>query len=66
MQLKANFKLSKNLSKKKDDKVSTNKNESRPLSKSEFEEFIRKSGATGSFMVYRSDKKDEELGLDEL
>ena len=32
----------------------------------EFEEFIVKSGAKGSFMVYRTDKKDEELGIDEL
>jgi len=36
------------------------------LTKEEFEEFIIKSGAKGSFMVYRSDKKDEELGIDEL
>lgn len=36
------------------------------LTKEEFEEFISKSGAKGSFMVYRSSKKDEELGLDEL
>jgi len=32
----------------------------------EFEEFIVKSGAKGSFMVYRTDKKDQELGIDEL
>ena len=30
------------------------------LTKEEFEEFIIKSGAKGSFMVYRSDKKDED------
>jgi|TARA_B100001540_G_C15660337_1_gene575264 hypothetical protein len=36
------------------------------LTKEEFEEFIIKSGAKGSFMVYRSDKKDDELGMDEL
>ena len=36
------------------------------LTPKEFEEFIIKSGAKGSFMVYRSDKKDEELGIDEL
>ncbi len=36
------------------------------LTQKEFEEFISKSGAKGSFMVYRSSKKDEELGLDEL
>lgn len=36
------------------------------LTKEEFEEFILKSGAKGSFMVYRSDNKDDELGIDEL
>ncbi|BDQ31787.1 hypothetical protein NZNM25_19280 [Nitrosopumilus zosterae] len=36
------------------------------LTQKEFEEYIAKSGAKGSFMVYRSTKKDEELGLDEL
>ena len=36
------------------------------LTQEEFEEYISKSGAKGSFMVYRSSKKDEELGLDEL
>jgi len=34
--------------------------------KEEFEEFILKTGAAGSFMVFRSDKKEDELGLDEL
>ena len=32
----------------------------------EFEKFIIESGARGSFMVYRSKNKDEELGIDEL
>lgn len=36
------------------------------LTQEEFEEYISKSGAKGSFMVYRSVKKDEEMGLDEL
>jgi hypothetical protein len=38
----------------------------RGLSKSEFEEFVEKSGARGSFMVYRTVNKDDELGIDEL
>ena len=37
-----------------------------PCLTKEFEKFIIESGARGSFMVYRSDKKDEELGMDEL
>ena len=36
------------------------------ISPQEFEEFIIKSGAEGSFMIFRSDKKDDELGLEEL
>ena len=36
------------------------------LSKKEFEDFVVKSGAKGSFMVYRSTKKEDELGMDEL
>ena len=36
------------------------------LTQEEFEEYISKSGAKGSFMIYRSEKKDEELGIDEL
>ena len=36
------------------------------FTKEEFEEFILKSGAKGSFMIYRSGKKDDELGLEEL
>ena len=40
--------------------------ETKDLTKEEFEEYISKSGAKGSFMVYRSTKKKDELGLDEL
>ncbi len=40
--------------------------EKKDITQKEFEEYIIKSGAKGSFMVYRSTKKDEELGLDEL
>ena len=61
--MKTNFK-------KKNDKEITNfknKNKSKnDLTKEEFEEYIIKSGARGSFVVYRSQKKNEELGLDEL
>ena len=33
---------------------------------SEFEEFIIKSGAVGSYMIFRSEKEEEEMGIDEL
>jgi hypothetical protein len=36
------------------------------LTAEEFEDFILKSGAKGSFMIYRSKKKDDELGIDTL
>jgi arsenate reductase-like glutaredoxin family protein len=34
--------------------------------KEEFEDFMIKSGAKGSFMVYRSKDKKDELGIDKL
>ena len=59
--MKTNFKRSKQ------EKIQNKDNsEKKPLTKKEFEEFIHKSGAKGSFMVYRSTKKDDELGIDEL
>jgi hypothetical protein len=56
---------------RKDESVKTtidsNKEESqKEFSENEFEDFVVKSGAKGSFMIYRSDKEDDELGLDEL
>ena len=59
--MKTNFKGSKQGKNQNKDN-----SEKKPLTKKEFEEFIHKSGAKGSFMVYRSTKKDEELGIDEL
>lgn len=45
---------------------SNTKDVEKDLTQEEFEEYISKSGAKGSFMIYRSAKKDEELGIDEL
>lgn len=36
------------------------------LTQDEFEELIRKSGAAGSFMIFRSTKKSNELGIDQI
>ena len=47
-------------------KKPTETNQNPQLSKEEFEEFVLNSGAKGSFMIYRSKHKDEELGIDEL
>lgn len=45
---------------------SNTQDKEKDLTQEEFEEYISKSGAKGSFMIYRSAKKDEELGIDEL
>ncbi|MEM2160079.1 MAG: hypothetical protein QXN55_03900 [Candidatus Nitrosotenuis sp.] len=59
--MKTNFKKNEDTS--SNNEIISERNE---LTKKEFEEYISRSGAKGSFMVYRSSKKDEELGLDEL
>ena len=40
--------------------------EKKDYSQKEFEEFVSKSGAAGSFMIFRSEEKDTELGIDQL
>ena len=50
----------------KDEKIEIQSQETKEYTKEEFEEFMLKSGARGSFMVYRSDNKDDELGLEEI
>lgn len=47
-------------------KQPTETNQNPELTKDEFEEFVLNSGAKGSFMIYRSSDKDEEMGIDEL
>jgi len=63
--LKANFKIKKNkdLENTSKDDGSLNKKE---ITEEEFEDFVVKAGAAGSFMVFRSSKKEDELGIDEL
>lgn len=62
--MKANFKLSKDLANANLTPTKTEKDSQ--ITPEEFEEFIIKSGATGSFMIFRSDKKEDELGIEEL
>lgn len=65
--IKTNFKTSKPSKFDTEEKEKTIENENKKdLTQDEFEAFIIKSGASGSFMVFRSDKPDEELGLEEL
>jgi len=47
-------------------KIKEINSEKKDLTAEEFERFIVKSGARGSFMIYRSTKKEDELGLDEI
>lgn len=62
--MKTNFKKIKSDS--YSDKSNEVKEFKRELTPEEFEEFVVNSGARGSFMIYRSKNKDEELGLDQL
>ena len=66
--IRTNFRISKNSKHDASSEIPKNNDEEkkRDLTKSEFENFMVKSGAAGSFMVFRSDKKEDELGLEEL
>lgn len=65
--LKTNFETKKTISSNTDDnKNPTIENAKEDLTEEEFEELVSRSGAAGSFMIFRSQKKDDELGLDEL
>ena len=73
--MKGNFKIKdvgktiSNLDSKLDEnnKLIFKKNDDeKEISAEEFEDFIVKSGAAGSFMIFRSEKKETEMGIDEL
>ena len=64
--VKTNFKkIDAQVDEQKTEKTN-DENEKKPLTPAEFEEYVLKSGAKGSFMVYRSKNKEDELGIDEL
>ena len=63
--MKTNFKKETNESSDNLTKYD-DKDTAKDLTPEEFEDFILKSGAKGSFMIYRSKKKDDELGIDKL
>ena len=44
----------------------TNSEEEKTINQTEFEDFVSKSGAKGSFMIFRSKNKKDELGIDQL
>jgi hypothetical protein len=64
--MKANFNIKKDKLEQNVKNPQTDVIPDKNFTKEEFEEFILKSGAKGSFMIYRSVKKDDELGLEEL
>jgi hypothetical protein len=63
--IKSNFKITKD-SKADNQRVEKEIEEKKDYSQKEFEEFVSKSGAAGSFMIFRSEEKDTELGIDQL
>ena len=63
--MKTNFKKEEDTISKINEKETTD-SEGENLTQEEFEEYIAKSGAKGSFMVYRSNNKDDELGLEQI
>ena len=63
--MKTNFKKETNESSDNLTKYN-DKDTAKDLTAEEYEDFILKSGAKGSFMIYRSKKKDDELGIDKL
>lgn len=63
--IKSNFKITKE-SKADNQRIEKEIEEKKNYSQKEFEEFVSKSGAAGSFMIFRSEEKDTELGIDQL
>lgn len=65
--MKTNFKHSSDINNATQKRtIETDENITKDATQLEFEEFISKAGAAGSFMIFRSDKKDDELGLEQL
>lgn len=62
--VKANFKITKNEESVISKEKKSEKNEE--LTEEEFEDYMSKAGAVGSFMVFRSNTKKDELGIDSL
>lgn len=64
--MKTNFKTKKETKVTKTLKDTSLNNDAKDLTQEEFEEFVSKSGAAGSFMIFRSKNKKDELGIDQL
>jgi hypothetical protein len=64
--MKTNFKQKKQSKIQDYSKKKPSENKRKDLTQEEFEEFVSKSGAAGSFMIFRSKNKNDELGLEQL
>ena len=64
--IRTNFKIKKESKADLHRNPEQKKESKEEYSQKEFEEFVSKAGAAGSFMIFRSNKKETELGLDEL
>lgn len=63
--MKANFKINEDDEETKNQELPVE--EKKDVTDEEFENYIIKTGAAGSFMVFRNfKKKEDELGLDEI
>ncbi len=63
--MKTNFKKIETNNENEQDSGSV-ENQNRTYTQEEFQDYVVKSGAKGSFMIYRSDNEDEELGIEEI
>lgn len=67
--MKTNFKLKNSIAENvnySNKNEETNSEEEKTVTQNEFEDFVSKSGAKGSFMIFRSKNKKDELGIDQL
>ena len=63
--MKTNFNTKKSVKHEEKNQKDTETNV-KNFTQNELEEFVRKSGAKGSFMIFRSKNKKDELGIDQL
>jgi len=63
--MKTNFQKEKEVEHPKES-LPPKSGDKKDYTQSEFEEFIIKSGAVGSYMIFRSEEKDDEMGINEL
>jgi hypothetical protein len=63
--MKTNFKTKKESTNDSSPKKTSSKTTNN-LTQEEFEDYVSKSGAAGSFMIFRSKNKKDELGIDEV